>query len=959
MAMKPLDERIDELSAVEQDIADMQAAQPTEPLPEPIEYNTQPVEMEPVQVAGIGSLIKNAIKNAPKRTERPVISPEKEIDQVGPYQVVPEATAEKADEVLVKSLETPPTGTPPETVFNLNRITGDEGFKQFIEATARTYGADKLVKISYKDVAAKAADEGYDEAFIARMMNSGFATQADPREAYKMLLALTDADNRAYELSKKVVEARKQGSLNPDLVSEFQQALALAGNLSKAVKGRQADIARTLGIFSQARSATINRGAQLDAIMAESGGMENAYKLAEKFVALDSRAARTGIAEKSLGGTLQDIWFSTWINGLLSSPVTHAKNVAGNMFFGALQIPERAVASVFGKARNALFGGEDAMEFDEVYSLAYGMLQGGREGMSLSWTALKKNEATDPFTKIEDLRKGKNPFDVDFGDSTTGKAFSKMLDYYGTFVTAPGRALMAEDEFFKGMAYRMELNAIASRQGKQEYRRLVQNGVPEEDAARQAAEYTARVLADPPADVDDAARAFGRVITFTRELEPNLASMQKFLQNPLMKMFVPFVRTPTNITMEAMSRIPGVNFVAPRFWADWNAGGIKRDMAMARVTLGGFLMFGVGTYALEGKMTGIGPMRKGDKEALKGTGWQEFSFVFDRSEVSDDLLNKYKSLTSVTEGDGKVYVSYAGLEPLGTLLAIASTAGEYSMMNAGEADMNELFMGGSLGIYEYMSNLPMLQGVGEITKVFTSGAKDSPTLFYNILSQVSNTVTEFGIGGSPLGVHSSFVAAVERLLDPTASNIMEARSEVEMDVVSGARRGFWEAVNRAKSRNPLTSDSLPPMLDPLTGEVKTMGKGNLYEMFNPFRRSDGKVAPAHATLVEYGVPMYFPPKKIDGVELTAGQYNTWVEAATDGGSLAERITALGQSPEIIRLAASDLSAAQTLISEEISRAYSQAKLRLLNPGDQFYDADLAEKLQEAAELRKDLGKYRR
>jgi hypothetical protein len=354
-----------------------------------------------------------------------------------------------------------------------------------------------------------------------------------------------------------------------------------------------------------------------------------------------------------------------------------------------------------------------------------------------------------------------------------------------------------------------------------------------------------------------------------------------------MKIFVPFVRTPTNIVLEAAARTPVLNLASPRFWSDFNAGGIRRDMAMARVTLGTGIMAATGSVALEGKMTGYGPMRRGDKEAMKGTGWQEFSMVFNKEDVSDDLLAKYKSVTSVVESsDGKVYVSYAGLEPIGTLLGIAATAGEYSMMNAGEADMQDIMVGGSLGVYQYLSEMPMLQGVSDVMKVFTSGAKDAPTMFYNILAQVSKQGTEFMIGGSPLGVHSSFVAAVDRLMDPTAKNVLQASEEVELDIAAGPRRGFWEAVNRAKSRNPLTSDSLPPRLDSLTGEVETRGKGNMYEMFLPFRKSDGKVSPVHSVMVEYGIPQYEPPKKVDGVELTAEQVNTMIEIATENGILA-------------------------------------------------------------------------
>ena len=334
--------------------------------------------------------------------------------------------------------------------------------------------------------------------------------------------------------------------------------------------------------------------------------------------------------------------------------------------------------------------------------------------------------------------------------------------------------------------------------------------------------------------------------------------------------------------------------------------------------------------------------------------------MFNKEDVSDDLLAKYKELTSVVEGsDGKVYVSYAGLEPIGTLLGIAATAGEYSMMNAGEADMSDIMIGGSMGVYQYLSEMPMLQGISDIMDTLTSAAPDGPTKFYNILAQVSKQGTDFMIGGSPLGVHSSFVAAVDRLMDPTAKNVLEAREEVEVEVASGPRRGFWEAVNRAKSRNPLTTDSLPPRLDSLTGEVETRGKGNMYEMFLPFRKSDGKISPVHSVMVEYGIPQYEAPKRIEGVELTAEQVNTMIEIATENGVLADRVVKFAESPEMAVMAAKDLSQAQTLLQAEISRAYSLAKQRMLNPGDVYYDADLADKIAELKEIQKSDGKYRR
>jgi hypothetical protein len=803
---------------------------------------------------------------------------------------------------------------------------------------------------------------GYDEGFIARIIDPLQATKASPQDAYKMQLALVDAGKRAFDLGEQVKAAKKAGQLAPELTSEFMQAVALEGTLVKAVRGRQADIARTLGIFSQARQSSAQRGEMLEAIMNETGGINSVHDFANKYTALSSSSARANMSENGYATTLKgsfyrltDMAMSTWINGLLSNPTTHAKNIAGNLFFGGLQIPERALASVIGKTRNFMFkGGEDAISTDELYAQAMGFLQGIREGGEIANRAFKSNTPTDPFQKIEATRLNREPFEVDFGDSDTGKAVSGALSYYGKFVTLPGRALMAEDEFFKAIGYRMELNALATRESEKMYKALVNGGVDPDNAARQAADFMADMLVNPTADIQDAAMSVARTVTFTRELEQGLQGIQRFAQTPLIKMFVPFIKTPTNIALEAITRTPGLNFASPRFWGDFNAGGIRRDQAIARVTLGSALIYSVSAGVFEGRITGYGPMRLEDKKALEGTGWQQFSFVFDTKDVSEEMMARFEKLTTVSRGPDKVYISYAGLEPIGTLLAIGATSGEYSQMTPGGEDLDKLMLGGALAVYQYLSEQPMLQGVSDIQKVFTSGAKDAPTRAYDLINAASKQMSQFLIGGSPFGVHSSFVAGVERIVDPSKSSTMPAEMSTKVGMIDPAVRGFYSAVQYYKSRNPLTSDSLPRALDPITGEVEMVGKGKLYEMFNPFKESSGKYNQAKAVLVAYGIPMYIPKKSIDGIQLSATQYNRWIELATQDGALADQIAYLGESPAIQNKAANDLEEAQSIISKVISDAYSNAKQTLISE-----DPDLFDAMQEVKEFKRDQGKYKR
>lgn len=967
MAIAPLEQRVDDLVQQDQTAppdlkAEADAAQET--LLEPVELTPSTQEFETTQVAGLPGALKEVFR-APKRTQIPIAPPGADRATVGPYQVMPDAPPQRAEDVLQEAPMMPSSGKPSPrpgvaaTVTNLDNIVGPDALKQFIEATGRKYGADRLTRMKFSDVASKAISEGYDEAFVAGIIDPAKATQANPQDAYKMLMAVADAGKVAFELGEKVKAAKTAGTLTPELAAQFRQALAVEGVLLSAARGRQADIARTLGIFRMARDTTgPQRGQLFETILNEAGGIESVHDLAKRYTALDSRSGRAQLAQKSLAGTAVDIWMSTWINGLLSAPMTHVINTTSSALFSGYSVIERAGGSLVGKLRNIIRpGGEQAIDMDEVYAMALGFVKGMQEGGIIAGKAFVKNEPSDPLSKIESVRAGRDPFNVDMGNSMIGQTTSKALKYYGSFVTLPGRAIMAEDEFIKAIGYRMQLNALATRQGTQEYRRLVQQGIAPQQAVQQA-QQTMRMILDPnttPADIDAAAKEFGRVVTFNKELEQSLQGVQKFLQNPLMKMFVPFVRTPTNIALETMARTPAF-LGSPRFWADWNAGGVRRDMAISRAGLGSGLVLATGAFALDGKLTGYGPMRTEDKKLMEATGWQPYSVVFSKKDVSPTLLAEFKKLSTVTEGPDKYYVSYARLEPISTLLAVGATAGEYAQMTPGDSDMDQLFLGGALGLYQYLSDQPMLAGFSQMTEALTSDAKTAPEMFADILRASAKQVGGVVIGGAPvLGqASSSFAAAIERYMDPEKSLTMAPEMGRRDDWVNAPMRGFWEAMQQAKNRNPLTSDKLRRDLDPITGEVRKVGNGNLYEMFDPFKRSDGKFSPAHVVLQEYGVPLYRPEKTIEGVMLSDSQYYRLIEIATKETRLAENIVALGKSKDLRRQAAFDLEKAQSVIQTQISETYSFAKKRLLEE-----DAELRNAVQNVLDAKKIEGKFKR
>jgi hypothetical protein len=948
MSVPSLTDRLDNLSSANKDEAkviptDLQSSV------EVIQMVDSTPEFEPTQVAGLGlSMIRETLKKAPKQTERLLIQEGSAVEKAGPFQVIREASEDTANVIIEGAPSMPTTGKPSpssaqkaagvqETTFNLDMIKDEDGVKQYIEAISRQVGADKIEKISYKEVAAKAAAEGYDEAFLARIIDPTVATEANMASAYKMLLAVTDAGKRAFDLGQQVTNAQENGTLTAELASAFQQAVALEGVLVKQARNRQADIARTLGIFSQARQSTAERGAMLEAMMSEAGGIKSVHDFANKYIALTTNSARANLAEAGyandflgVASRFKDMWFSTWINGLLSALPTHAKNIVGNTLFGVLSIPERAVASVIGKTRNMMFkGGEKAISFDEVYAHGMSLMQGIREGFIISSKAFKENTPTDTYQKIEQARFRRDPFDWDMGDSEFGKSMSLALRYWGKIVTVPGRALMAEDEFFKAIAYRMELSALSVRETEKVFASAIEGGVDVDKATQNAADYLFNTMVNPPREIDEAAKSMARIRTFTNDLEPVLQGVQKTLQNPLLKVFVPFFKSPANITLEGLARTP-LFFTSPRFYADWNAGGIRRDMAMAKITLGSATVYSLQGYVFDGRLTGYGPMNKKDRDALLGTGWLPFAFSFKNEDVSDELLAKFNKLTIAKRSPDLTYITYAGIEPFATMLGISATIAEYAQMNPDADSMEKLTMGGAWATYTYVSEQPALQGLGDIHRMFASRSSESPDILYDMVSNVSKQASDFVIGGSPAGAYSSLIASVERVLDPTKSNTMPSDiSTKSNNLTDPAVRAFWESVKRYKSRNPLTSDSLLPALDPITGEVQSVGKGNLYEFYSPVRTSSGNYIHSKAILDAYGAGQYTPPKTMDGVKLSDELYNRWITLATNRGQLAKDIEVTANLPFFKKKAANDLKGAQDYLSKIVSDAYSDAKKILI------------------------------
>jgi hypothetical protein len=968
IADKTLDEFLTPQDLAEGATNSLPGTQPL-PLDEALSDPAAPAD-EPIQVAGpidaaarwISQRAAKATRSLPKMAQGeaknlgrvivaneadPAVAAKAIVDQTARTT---QAAAKRAQPAITGGTGGQPaiTGAPPVEPLNLdkqgvwtslNQVQDVDSLRAWVQQVNEVEGITQPKTMTHAEVKAKAAQHGLDQVIeraLAGDMNR------DVSEVYALLDGMTAGARKLDELATRV----KADPLNSALAVEFQQALALQGVLQKTVKGVQVDIARSLGVFKIPREGKDT--ASIQAMIDQSGGLNDIAQLAERYLMLPTQAAKNKLTERTLTTNVKDLWFTTWINGLLSSPVTHARNVGGNAAFAAYQIPERVLAGLIGNTRH-IFGADDFASLGDAWAYASAIPSGILDGAALAAKAYGENMPSDPIGKIELAINQQGKLGEQFGASG---AWGHALDYYGTFITLPGRALMAEDEFFKAVAYRSELTALVNRGKRTEYDRLVQNGIPDAQAKAQADAWGISALDNPTEEIDKAALQAARVATFTAPLEGGLGELQKVLQHPILKLYFPFVRTPANIMLETLKRTPAA-FVSPSFWGAMKEGGAAMDSALAKASLGSSLVLGVGALSVGHRVTGSGPADRAKQEHLKNQGWQPFSIVYDRADVSQDELDTFNELTGgmVRVGPDKVYVSYAGIEPIASFLAMGASASETAMESDDMAESEKWIFAATMAGMDYLGKQPMLAGLSRLVSDLGQGSKADKSFFVSLLNNVSKTATGFAIGGSPAGAYSAVARAFERSIDPTISETMPADMDQPAPV-----KGFWQALNQYKAGMPGAAKGLPPKLN-VWGEPMQRGFGDARDFVDPFFVSNGKLSEADAILIAIGQPIKRPNTKqqftveFNGmagkgtVDLSAEQYNKLLtytnEVPFGSGNVKDAIVMLYKNPSFSRLTAEQQ---QTTIAGLYGDAMAVAKARLLEE-----DSELLDRARENAE----------
>ena len=573
------------------------------------------------------------------------------------------------------------------------------------------------------------------------------------------------AQRAAHDVQQAAAEVRAlDKAADPVAHAEATKKMVLsienAAFLHAIDQANGAEIARALAARKAAKQ-TAALAKDVGDLFAQYG--HDPKKLADMIGEMDTAAKVTKFAKEAAKATTLEKYIEALKAGLVSGPITQIKNVMGNSTFLVARPLIDTVAAIGGK-----------VNISEPAFRVIGNVQGLIEAINMGAAFARANMNT-PMAALRALDKG---------DSKAESYRTAIEGDLGVAIRTPFTALRVADTTFRLMIERGELNTLAAREAaKDGYNPLT-------------AEFRGRMaeLAQNPTDaMQKAATEAGLRFTFNAELGPAGQAFQNLLNKaPILKIEIPFVRTPANVFKEMFRMSPFAPFI-DTWRADFGKGGADRHKAIAEVVVGTMLAGTAMSIVAANKdkyITGALDPDPAKKNIQLSAGMQPYSVKI----------------------NGK-WVDYSSLQPLGTLLGLA-----VDITNAwgliGTAEQDKVVRALSVGFANSVTNQTFLQGAAAMMHLLTEPDRYGPKIMQSLAAMHIPSII-----AQSAQISDPYVREIQSVLDavqnrfPVVREQLHAQRDAFGELVSNPER--VAAVSPLKTRDPST--------DPVRTEAARLG----------------------------------------------------------------------------------------------------------------------------------------
>ena len=462
---------------------------------------------------------------------------------------------------------------------------------------------------------------------------------------------------------------------------------------------------------------------------------------------MDLRQLKTRVTalNKTMTTKGMEVLHEVYINGLLSSVKTlGAVNPLGNASALLSTIIERAFAGATG----------NQIAMREATMLAWESIAGIKDAW-YTFVSVLRNGTKDTAVKTDAIKVHERALSKEYFNASG--PLGSMIDFVGTVINMPGKLLLAQDEAFKGLVVRGETRALAYRKARNKFSDQDLGDAAVKANIRKEFDEILDNISDHP-DVTDAARMTSLKTSFTNDLPdkyktdertgkevptPGLAKIiqQGLDKHGLLRVFVPFFRTPANILSFTFERTPGLQFLSKNLQRELTSDDeAVKQLARARVGTSfavTSVMFGA---AMTGNFTGAPPtdrrLRANMEAKMGGRHWFSFNVAGE-------------------------WHKYDRFDPFGVMMATAAVAATMakSMISLNgkfeeEGDptglirekYDEVVNSAAMGTIELLKDRHYVQGISEFISFITADNR-SLTPTFKRLAMFSNP---------GIGLYSSF-----------------------------------------------------------------------------------------------------------------------------------------------------------------------------------------------------------
>lgn len=624
-------------------------------------------------------------------------------------------------------------------------------------------------------------------------------------------------------------------------------------------------------------------------------------RIADQIATMDTTKGINGLvqAQDSLGTKGMKVFVENFIASILSGVKTQIVNTSGAALRLGMDIPDTMTASIVGKM---MPDSQEKVMADEALAKMFGLVNGFQDALQTGWKVAKTAEPYGGIDKLDMLHQKAISSEY-LGlqkDSITGK----MVDTYGTIVRAPLERVMGGiDGFFKVLGERSQLAALA-------YRKAAQSGLEGDEATK----YLNDLMTNPTPDMIQSMEDFALDVTFQKPLGETGQAFQNVVnKSPALKLFVPFIKTPTNLMKQAYLERTPLGLFTQQYKDDVAAGGARAQMARAKMINGTMLATSALTWAMSGTITGSDPKDSKARNARHETGWRPRSFVFEN------------------EDGTKEYVSYDRAEPFSYILGTISDLVEYQdQVRYDDPDSDA-----DKQVEDAVAGLVAAFATNTVDKTFMTGIQS--------IMQVMTDPKRYG---------KNYIANMMNGVLPM-SGIRRDLAKIDDDLAKEA----FTVVEKLKRSTPGFNKDLPNRLDNYGDPIR-------YDtVLNPWpkvaeTKDKVKLEVQRLAKETRSVAITKPMNRIEGVKLSAEQYHNFVKYArkdlvVDGMNFHETLADVMESDFYLDSPTDD---GRVLILNTVKKKFDEAaKAWVLST-----DEDLLGKIEQKKERKLDkyLGKER-